>query len=127
MNNPTFSETIFDVFVPASSDSHGIDPASAIVAGQSQHGDDKRKVYFESNRHRACNITTFEDRCLHAAGRAATRYPTIAFAVLPLASLRHVGTYDLTTNRLTAVTDLAALQAWIGDLPLATDLRMVAL
>lgn len=127
MTSPAYSETLFDVFVPADQDHHGIDLASAIVAGQSQRGESSRKVHYESNRYRACNIITFEDRCLHAAGRAAMRYPTCAFAVLPLSALRHVGTYDLASNRLTSVTDLPALIAWIGDLPVASDLRTKAL
>lgn len=115
MSNPQFNETRFDVFVPSTEDAFGIDPTSAIVAGESQRGQDRTVVHFESNRYGAENMMAFVDRCRHAAGRAATRYPTIAKASLPTQALRRVAGYDLESHRFIDVTDAAALSAWAGE------------
>jgi len=118
---PTYMETLFDLFVPVGTDHYGIDAGSAIVAGQSQRGQERRTVHYESNRFKACNIVTLEDRCLHAAGRAAMRYPTIAQASLPRSALRHVGTFDLARRRITEIHDPEQLRAWIGQLPVSSE------
>lgn len=115
MNNPQITETIFDVFVPATDDTFGIDPKSAIVAGVSQRGQERTTIHFEGNRFRAENMTAFVDRCLHAAGRASTRYPTIARISVPTSAMRRVAGYDLAGNRLTDVSDAPALAAWAGE------------
>ncbi len=50
----------------------------------------------------------------HAADRLITAYPSVARKVLPIHALRPIGTYSPTTNSI-AVTDDAALVAWLGE------------
>lgn len=114
MNTPAYKETLFDLYVPIGK-LHGIDPASAVVAAQSQRGQERVLVYFESNRLGASNIVTYADRCLHAAGRAAMNYPTVAKASLPASELVHAGTYDLLRQVVTSVTNAPALKEWLSD------------
>lgn len=115
MSRPDYNETIFDVFVPATSDNHGIDPTSAIVAGASQRDQQQIKVYYEGNRLGACNLVEFIDRCRCAAGRSAVRYPTIAFGVHPPTDFVRVAVYDLANHRFTEVFDAERLSAWAGE------------
>lgn len=118
--NVRFEETKFDLFVPAGADAFGIDPGSAIVAGVSQRGQERVIVHYEGNRYGAQNMRRYDERCLHAAGRAATRYPTVAKSSLPSDQLRVVGTYDLTTRHI-SVADASALQAWLGQEPIPDE------
>lgn len=110
-----YSETLFDIYVPNAPNTFGIDPASAIVAGVSQRGNETLQVYFEGNRFGAENMKRFDERCLHAAGRAATRYQTIAKAALPASELLHVGVYDLLLKEIVEVIAPLPLQAWVGN------------
>ena len=110
-----YSETLFDIYVPAGENDFGIDPASAIVAGVSQRGNETLLVYFEGNQFGAENMKRFDERCLHAAGRAATRYPTIAKAGVPARELLHVGVYDLLLKEIVEVIAPLALQTWVGN------------
>lgn len=110
-----FEEILFDLFVPVGTDHHGIDAGSAIVAGVSQRGQQRVMVHFEGNRLGAENMRRYEERCLHAAGRAAVRYPTIAKASLPRSELRHVGIFDLQAQCVTDLLDVPALHAWLGN------------
>lgn len=115
MQHIQFDETLFDVFAPAGKNDHGIDAASAIVAGTSQRGLDRVKMYYEGNRLGACNLVDFIDRCRCAAGRAATRYPTIAFGVFDPADFVRVAVYDLANHRFTEVLDSVRLTAWARE------------
>lgn len=110
-----YSETLFDIYVPAGDDTFDIDPASAIVAGASQRGNESLAVHFEGNRYDCLNMRRFDERCLHASGRAATRYPTIAKAALPASELLHVGVYDLLLKEIVEVIAPQALEAWLGN------------
>lgn len=118
MHTPNFSETQFDVFVPLDARAFGIDPTSAVVAGVSQRGKPQLIVHLESNRYGAENMRQFAQRCVHAAGRAATHYPTIAKVCVPAEALVRVAGFDLGACSITEITDAAQLQAWIGDEPL---------
>ena len=115
---PDYAETLFDLFVPANpSHTFGIDAGSAIVAGQSQRGKERLTVHFEGNRFGAENMRKYSERCLHASGRAAMRYPTIAKASLPANELIKVGEFDLDTMQVTQVSDSARLESWLGTEP----------
>ena len=85
-----------------------IDPKSAIVSAPDPSGDELL-VYFEGNRYRAANMITFADRALHAAGRLASNYPTIAKATVPRRALTHVGLF--TPGHGVDVPDAGALVA----------------
>lgn len=78
---------------------------------------------FEGNLHGADNIRTLADRLHHAAGRAATRYPTVARRLVPAEALLAVGWYDEQSGRL--VPDDAEAEAhlagWLGRQALDPD------
>lgn len=112
---PQFKETLFDVYVPVDARRSGIDPASAIVVGVSQRGKPTLLAYFEGNRFGARSMRQFAQRCVHAAGRAAVNYPTIAKSMLPADELVRVASFDLERAFITEITDPERLQAWLGD------------
>lgn len=103
----------FDVFVPIDRELFDIRKGSAIVAGASQRGQAHRIVYYEGNIYDCENLRAFDDRCLHATGRAAKRYPTVAKTAVSADQLRLVGCYDLAQRKLTVV-DEGALAQWIS-------------
>ena len=94
-----------------------IDPGSGIVGRNfaGSHPWHGIEVYFEGNRFGSSNIKTFADRVYHAADRMVTNYPTVARAVMPVADLERVGTFD--GQRVSLVSDggaLTRLARWIG-------------
>jgi len=84
----------FDVVVPrAGSNLHNtLLKGSAIIVAR-ESGDDHLLVYFEGNKYNACNIKTFEDKCLHAAGRLIEHYPTVARTYVKASEVIKVGRY----------------------------------
>lgn len=94
----------------------GIDAGSAVVTPDPVMPIDGERVlvHFESNRFGADNMHRFVEKCLHAAGRADMRYPTIAKMALPLSELKVVGKFCLSERRITEVTDPDALAQWAG-------------
>lgn len=118
--NVRYEETQFDLYVPAANANTGIDPGSAIVAPVTERGKERIFVHFEGNRFGAENMRRYDERCLHAAGRAATRYPTIARASIGADNLVFVGTYDLVKMAVMTLDNPEPLQAWIGTEPLPT-------
>lgn len=89
---------------------HQIDPGSGIVACAMYGADDQLLIYFEGNRFNASNIVSLEDRAIHAYGRMATRYPTIALAVMPLDLFDVVGRINSKTFEIDA--SHPAVLAW---------------
>lgn len=73
-------------------------------------------IDFEGNRNGASNIVTFADRVHHAAGRAATRYPTVARRLVPREAVSEVGGYDEDEGVVVLDGPDAAetLAAWLG-------------
>lgn len=103
----------FDVYVPilGSPGARLIEPGSGIVG--TIEGNDVTLDY-EGGRH-ADNIVTFADRVMHAAGRHAERYPTVARALVPLESAIRVGTYDYHEGEVQLIGDAMLLViAWLG-------------
>lgn len=67
----------------------------------------------EGNKYDSSSMRTFANRVLHAAGRQAQRYPTVARFYVNPADLLLVGTYDDQYGEVT-VTDEQTLSAWLG-------------
>jgi len=106
----------FDIWV-AINPAECIAPRSALVSSADQSGD-SRLCYFEGNLYDADNMRRFTDRVMHAAGRAVTRYPTVAKSRIPVTDLRHVGTYDARSRRICSITDHDALLSYLSPEPL---------
>ncbi len=97
---------------------NGIAPGSGIVG--IPVGDDLVMICYEGWVHGAMQYADrdvngrWEAGVQHAADRLVTAYPTVARAYVPPDRLRPIGTYNPTTNNI-AVTDDAALGAWLGE------------
>lgn len=102
------------IFVPKPGHELGIAPGSALVAGMEQPHKDLAVVYYEGNVYDVPDLRAFAQKLLHAAGRQAVRYPTVARMTIPRQSLIEVGHYDYPSQRIVQVTNAEALQAWIG-------------
>ena len=63
--------------------------------------DNEITVYYEGNFYNAANLNTFEEKCLCAADRMLTNYPTLAFANVLRSELLWVGWFNLETKALT--------------------------
>jgi len=104
-------ETRYRLYVPAPGVDTHIDAGSAIV-GDIRDG--MHDVHYE--RGGASNVRTFEERIIHAAGRRAHRYPTVARSLLPATDLVDVGSvaYDPVLRHwfIEEILDEAALEAW---------------
>lgn len=114
-------EELVDILVPIFEDVDDIPfdiaPGSAIVAGPVNE-DGLRRVYYEGNLYNAVNLQNFEDKLLVAAGRYESRYPTIAFDMVPddvfASSFKKVGIYDINA-RNTKISDEASLLGWLAS------------
>jgi hypothetical protein len=94
-------------------------PKSAIIGAW--YGGTEIEIYYEGAIHQ--QNMTFEEKCLHAADRFVTRYPTIARAILPANQLKQIGTYSFNddgTERQVEITDSVSFMKWIG-LPVPTE------
>lgn len=89
--------------------------ASAIVGDPSNVHDGRVLCHFEGNLHGAANIVCFADKLLHAAGRLAQRYGTVAQGRFRLDELVEVGFYDVERWAVTALTRPELLAAWAGE------------
>lgn len=102
----------FEVVVPVEGS-----PLSSVIAPKSgcvvRRGAKGTLVDYEGNLPGAMNIRTFADRVAHAAGRAATSYPTIARSLAQPEHLVLVGWFDSERGQIW-VEDEAALAAWLG-------------
>lgn len=96
-------------------------PGSAIVGGQLLDNDVRRMVYFEGNKYNDLSLKRFVVRCLHAHGRMAKKYPTVAKMSLLIEDLVQVGEYD-PIRCAVSVHKPADLAKWIGtDLVIPND------
>ncbi|MCU1136955.1 hypothetical protein [Stenotrophomonas maltophilia] len=107
------------IVVPASKTQ--VDHGSAMVTKMVPDADGYVIVHFESNRYRASNMERFVEKLYHAASRAATRYPTTAKQAFRKEDLKVVGKFNLTSRRITNVTDSSSLKNWAGEIG---DLRV---
>lgn len=102
------------IVVPASKTE--VDHGSAMVTQMVPDADGFVIVHFESNRYRAANMERFVEKLYHAASRAATRYPTSAKQAFRKDDLMVVGKFNLTTKRITSVSDPTRLKTWAGEI-----------
>lgn len=128
------SEYPLNVYVPRPGGVTTIDPGSGIVGTPSSEwfagtagagGNDTGRIVvdYEGRRFNQANIVTFADKCLVAAGRHLSHYPTIARAWMRDDELVQVGEFD---GNHVFVTDPVALAAWLGykgpAVPMAAEL-----
>lgn len=120
--------TNFDVLVPSPYSPYAME----ILAGSGVVGYRSNGIYlidYEGNRYGASNLEKFEERLLHAAGRAAERYPTVArLAPAALDAFVKVGEYDYSTKELTLYSNPASLrmlERWLEHEPLPVCRREV--
>lgn len=103
------------IYVPASSEGHGILPGSAIIGEPQDPG--FVLVYYEGNRIGVADLALFEGRLARAADRLVDRAPTVARSVLPRGAVAKVGTYDTPHRRIVRIDDPAALEQWLAQAP----------
>lgn len=70
---------------------------------------------FEGNANGAVNLASFHERCLSAAGRLATRAPSIAYGRARPSDIVPVAEMDLLRYVITRVIDSASLEEWSGE------------
>lgn len=108
------------ILVPNAEARLRIDDGSAMVTPDpltpAQPGSNFYTVHYESNRSGASNLNRFVEKCLHAAGRAEARYPTIARSALLEADFHVVGKFDLLARTITEISDPIALERWAGPI-----------
>ncbi len=100
----------------------GVLPGSAIV-GVRRPDDvpDTIVVYFEGNLCGTEYFSRFAIRCLHAHGRMAQRYPTVARARILFCNLVEVGIWH-PREKVVEVTNMDLLSEWCGwTLPVSAD------
>lgn len=100
----------------------GILPGSAIVGvPRLDDATDSIEVYFEGNLYGDEYFFRFAMRCLHAHGRMAQRYPTVAKARVLLRNLVEVGIWH-PRQKVVEVTDMVLLADWCSwKLPINTS------
>lgn len=108
---------IVSIYVPrkGSSAAQSVLPGSALVGDPSRMRDGAVLCYFEGNKNLADNIKTFADKLIHAAGRLARDYPTVAKGAFRAEELIEVGRYDAVRCCVVEVSDGKALSGWAGD------------
>lgn len=101
----------YRLYVPKDPAKTGIDAGSAIVGEEMGE-----YIGVDYERGGASNVQTFEEKILHAAGRRAQKYPTVARSAYPPADLQDVGSvrYDPLLRRwvIESIDNLEALEAW---------------
>lgn len=108
--------TVLNVYVPVSGTvlERMIVRGSGIVGTPHPPGTDRVLIDYEGNLYGSENLKTYEDRLLHAGGRHAVRYPTVARMAARSEDLLLVGSYDTETREL-HVSDQPALDAWTAQ------------
>src|ERR1035437_2667801 len=94
-------DRIMEVYVPAEDS-----PLKAVIKQGSgivglDEEDEHVTIYYEGNVYGAMNLKTFKERIACAAGRLATKYPTVAKMRAKREELVLVGQFDYETRRLT--------------------------
>lgn len=100
------------LYVPRKPEGHYIGKGSAIVASLYQSRHTEICVYYEGNVYSYAKPLSYTELVYTAASRQVERAPTIAMAVLPAVDLIEVGRYSITAQRVTALSDPAALRQW---------------
>lgn len=101
----------FDVVIPVCEVlASVIAPSSGVVLWQDGS---TWMIDYEGNLHGAANIRTFADRVAHAAGRAATRYPTVARCAVRLDQVESVGSFSESQGQIILGAP-EPLRRWLG-------------
>lgn len=113
------------IFVPAepwAARPHGITRGSAIVGVPASDAlPDTLVIYYEGNIYGDAYFARFAVRCLHAHGRLAQRYPTVARAHIPIGSVTQVGVWH-PREKVVELLDLDLLAKWCGwTLPVRSE------
>lgn len=88
---------------------------------ESERRPDTIVVYFEGNLYGDDYFARFAMRCLHAHGRMAQQYPTVAKARILLRDLLQVGVWH-PREKVVEVADLASLAEWCSwSLPISAE------
>lgn len=70
---------------------------------------------FEGNANQAANLERYYERCQCAAGRLASRSPSIAYGSAPSEDLKPVARIHLLSFVFTEILDQEALEEWSGE------------
>jgi hypothetical protein len=95
-------------------------PQSALVCA-SENGkpliddDGQVRFAFEGNANGAANLERYHERCQAAAGRLATRAPSIAYGASNPRDLKVVARMNLLRFTFTEIIDPKAMEAWSGE------------
>lgn len=109
---------LLDVLVPRTGYEKffaGLHPGSAMVSRPADDQQGTREVFYEGNVYNAPELRRFQDKLLHAAGRLANRYPTIARMTVPAEAVIVVATYDTVRWDYAEVVDAKRLLAYSGE------------
>jgi hypothetical protein len=92
-------------------------PRSALICasrnGEPLVGEDGCVTFaFEGDAHGADNLKLFHERCMCAAGRLATRYPSMSYGRARLEDLHPVARYSLVNYTFLEILDAPSLEAW---------------
>jgi hypothetical protein len=95
-------------------------PASALICaaknGEPVISDDGAlRFAFEGNANGADNLNRFYEKCRCAAGRLATRAPSIAYGQADPSLLKPVARFDMLKYVFTEILDKQALEDWSGE------------
>lgn len=95
-------------------------PGSALVCqavNETPLIDDEGYVFFafEGNANGAVNLETYYEKCLCAAGRLKTSYPSIAYGRARIEDLTVVANYDLDRCVFDQVLDRETMEVWSGE------------
>jgi len=96
-------------------------PKSALVALDRGDGlpmltdDDQVEFAFEGNANNAQNLLRFHERVMCAAGRLATRAPSISYGKARPENLHPVASFDLLRFTFTEILDASDLEDWSGE------------
>ncbi len=92
-------------------------PGSALICavedGKPAISDDGKILFaFEGNANGAENLNRYYEKCLHAAGRLAQRYPSMSYGYANPEDLTVVARYDMLRFVFTEILDQEAMEAW---------------
>jgi hypothetical protein len=97
-----------------------IAPRSALVCRADADGrpilqGGKIPFAFEGNVYNAVNLTRFGERCILAAWRLKTRYPSISYGAAAPEDLTPIARFDLDRMVFTEIIDPDILEGWSGE------------
>ena len=100
---------------------HRIDGGSGIVAYICENDPKSLMLYYEGNRFNAGNIGSFEDMAIHAYGRMAKNYPTVAKTIGSASEFVSVGTVNQNGIQAIESESLEAWRAFKPNVPLESE------